>query len=123
MIGGEWKRAGALVLLKVKGGSSHGQEICRLQGISFRESKCTVAISADSGKELIEVAVQHGVKVHGHHDTAEFRKMLKQAIKEGSPLTTKTMLLCSASRSNSSACSMLKQPASCRRWRLSRLSR
>ena len=49
------------------------------------ESKCTVAISADTEKELIEVAVQHGVKVHGHHDTAEFRKMLKQAIKEGSP--------------------------------------
>jgi predicted small metal-binding protein len=49
------------------------------------DSKCTVAISADSEKELIEVAVQHAVKVHGHHDTAEFRKMLKQAIQEGSP--------------------------------------
>jgi predicted small metal-binding protein len=49
------------------------------------ESKCTVAISADSEKELIEVAVQHAVKAHGHRDTAEFRQMLKQAIKEGSP--------------------------------------
>jgi predicted small metal-binding protein len=49
------------------------------------ESKCTVAISADSEKELIEIAVQHAVKVHGHQDTAEFRQMLKQAIKEGSP--------------------------------------
>ena len=49
------------------------------------ESKCTVAISAASEKELIEVAVQHAVKVHGHQDTAEFRQMLKQAIKEGSP--------------------------------------
>src|ERR1035438_7117575 len=49
------------------------------------ESKCTVAIYADSEKELIEVAVQHAVKVHGHQDTAEFRQMLKQAIKEGSP--------------------------------------
>jgi hypothetical protein len=25
------------------------------------------------------------VKVHGHRDTAEFRQMLKQAIKQGSP--------------------------------------
>jgi len=49
------------------------------------ESKCTVAIAADSEKELIEVAVQHAVQVHGHQDTAEFRQMLKQAIKEGSP--------------------------------------
>ena len=49
------------------------------------QSKCTVAISADSEKELIEVAVQHALKVHGHQDTAEFRQMLKQAIKEGSP--------------------------------------
>jgi predicted small metal-binding protein len=49
------------------------------------ESKCTVAISADSERELIEVAVQHAVKVHGHQDTAEFRQMLKRVIKEGSP--------------------------------------
>ena len=49
------------------------------------DSQCTVAISADSEKELVEIAVQHAVKVHGHQDTAEFRQMLKQAIKEGSP--------------------------------------
>jgi predicted small metal-binding protein len=49
------------------------------------DSKCTVAISADNEKELMEIAVQHAVKVHGHHDTAEFRQMLKKAIKEGSP--------------------------------------
>jgi predicted small metal-binding protein len=49
------------------------------------ESKCTVAISADSEKELMEVAVQHGVQVHGHKDTPEFRQMLKKAIKDGSP--------------------------------------
>lgn len=49
------------------------------------ESKCTVAISADSEKELIEVAVQHAVNVHGHQDTTEFRQMLKRVIKEGSP--------------------------------------
>ena len=40
------------------------------------DSKCTVAISAD-GEELIEVAVQHAVKVHGHQDTADFQQMSK----------------------------------------------
>lgn len=49
------------------------------------ESKCTVAISADSEKELLEIAVQHAVAVHGHTDTPEFREQLKSAIKEGTP--------------------------------------
>jgi predicted small metal-binding protein len=49
------------------------------------ESKCTVAICADSEKELIEVAVQHAVHAHGHKDTAELRNMVKKSIKEGSP--------------------------------------
>jgi len=49
------------------------------------ESKCTVAISADSENELLEIAVQHAVHTHGHKDTPEFRQMLKKAIKQGSP--------------------------------------
>ena len=49
------------------------------------ETQCTVAISADSEKELLEVAVQHAVSVHGHQDTPEFRGMLKQAIQDGAP--------------------------------------
>lgn len=49
------------------------------------ESKCTVAISADSEKELMEVALQHALQVHGHEDSPEFRRMLKEAIKDGSP--------------------------------------
>ena len=49
------------------------------------ETKCTVTISADSEKELMEIAVQHAVAVHGHKDTPEFRVQLKQAIKEGMP--------------------------------------
>jgi len=49
------------------------------------ETKCTVAISADSEKELMEIAVQHAVAVHGHKDTPEFRVQLKNAIKEGAP--------------------------------------
>jgi predicted small metal-binding protein len=49
------------------------------------ETKCTVSISADSEKELIEIAVQHAVAVHGHKDTPEFRGQLKKTIKEGMP--------------------------------------
>ena len=47
--------------------------------------KCSVAISADSSEELVEAAVQHGVKVHGFKDTPDLRKEIKGWIKEGSP--------------------------------------
>jgi predicted small metal-binding protein len=46
-------------------------------------TKCTVAISADSEKELLEVAVQHAVAVHGHKDSSALREQLKKAMKEG----------------------------------------
>jgi len=46
------------------------------------EMNCTVAISADSEKELIEAAVQHAVAIHKHHDTPEFRAQIKQAIQD-----------------------------------------
>jgi predicted small metal-binding protein len=49
------------------------------------EMNCTVAISADSEAELMEAAVQHAVTVHGHEDTAEFRKLIEGAFKEGTP--------------------------------------
>ena len=49
------------------------------------ETKCSVAISADSEKELMEVAVQHAVAAHGHMDTPELREQLKHAFKEGTP--------------------------------------
>jgi len=49
------------------------------------EMKCSVAISADSEKELIEAAVQHAVAVHGHKDTPEFRKEIVGAIHDGTP--------------------------------------
>ena len=49
------------------------------------ESKCTVAIAADSEKELLDAAVQHAVAVHGHTDTPEFREMLASGIKQGTP--------------------------------------
>lgn len=49
------------------------------------EMNCTVAISADSEKELLEAAVQHAVVVHGHRDSAELRDMIKGAFKNGDP--------------------------------------
>lgn len=47
--------------------------------------KCTLAISADNEKELIEAGVQHAVAAHGLEDSPELRKGLKSMIKEGSP--------------------------------------
>ena len=49
------------------------------------EMNCTIAIAADTEKELMDAAVQHAVAVHGHKDTPEFRKQLRGIIKEGIP--------------------------------------
>ena len=49
------------------------------------ESNCTVAISADSENELLEIAVQHAVTMHGHEDTPELRDMIRSAMKDGTP--------------------------------------
>ncbi len=47
--------------------------------------KCTVAMSADTTEELIEAAADHGVRMHGHEDTPEFRENIRSAIKEEEP--------------------------------------
>ena len=50
---------------------------------------CSVALSADnSGRELIEAAVQHAVAVHSHTDTPELRKQLALMFKQGTPPLT-----------------------------------
>ena len=49
------------------------------------EMNCTVALAADSERELIEAAVQHAVAVHGHSDTAELRQQLATLLKAGTP--------------------------------------
>lgn len=49
------------------------------------DSKCTVAISADSEDELMEAAVQHAVSVHHHQDTPELREGIRKAFHPGSP--------------------------------------
>jgi predicted small metal-binding protein len=45
------------------------------------EKKCTVAISADSERELLDAAAQHAVAVHGHKDTPELRQQLAKMFK------------------------------------------
>ena len=49
------------------------------------EMNCTLAIVADTEKELLEAAVQHAVAVHKHKDTPEFRSELRKIIKKGNP--------------------------------------
>ena len=49
------------------------------------DMNCTLALSADSEKELLEAAVQHAVSVHGHRDTPELRQQIQGLLKEGPP--------------------------------------
>ena len=45
------------------------------------DSNCTIAISADTKKELIDAAAQHAVAVHGHKDSPELREQIGMMIK------------------------------------------
>ena len=47
--------------------------------------KCSVALSAETDKELLEIVVQHGTKIHGYEDTPEFRDTIRKEFKTGSP--------------------------------------
>jgi predicted small metal-binding protein len=47
------------------------------------ESKCTLAIAADTEDEILDVAVPHAVSKHGHEETAELREQIRGLIKEG----------------------------------------
>jgi predicted small metal-binding protein len=45
--------------------------------------KCSMAFSADTKEELIDVVMDHGVKVHGMEDTPEEREFLANDVKKG----------------------------------------
>ena len=45
------------------------------------EKNCTVAISADNKKELLDAAVQHAVAAHGHKDSPELREQIGSMVK------------------------------------------
>ena len=47
--------------------------------------KCSVALSADTEEELLNVVVQHGTTVHGYEDTPEFRETIVKEFKDGTP--------------------------------------
>ncbi len=49
------------------------------------ETKCTVAISADSVDELVDVATRHAVRVHKHQDSPELRQQNGASVREGDP--------------------------------------
>lgn len=49
------------------------------------ETNCSIAICADTERELLEAAVQHAVAVHGHSDSQELRGQIASAIKRGTP--------------------------------------
>ena len=46
------------------------------------DSGCTVAVSADSAEELLEIATQHAVTAHGHADTPQLRAVLRGMFKD-----------------------------------------
>ncbi len=45
------------------------------------EKNCTIAISADTRKELVDAAAQHAVAVHCHRDSPQLREELARMIK------------------------------------------
>lgn len=45
------------------------------------EMKCSVSMAADTPQELLEVAVQHAVTVHGHQDSSELRDQIGKMFK------------------------------------------
>lgn len=52
---------------------------------------CTVALSADTDQELLEAAVEHGMAVHHHKDSPEFRQQLLHLFKEEHPSGVKPL--------------------------------
>ena len=49
------------------------------------DSKCSVAISADTVDEVVDAAAQHAVAVHKHEDSPQLRQQIRASVKEGSP--------------------------------------
>jgi predicted small metal-binding protein len=46
------------------------------------ENRCTVVISADTDQEVLDAAVAHAVKSHGHMDSPDLRAQIRHGIKE-----------------------------------------
>lgn len=46
------------------------------------DMNCSVALSADSADELLEIAAAHAAASHGHADTPELRAVLRGMFKD-----------------------------------------
>jgi predicted small metal-binding protein len=49
------------------------------------DTKCSVAISADTEDEVVDAATQHAVSVHKHQDSPQLREQIRASIREGNP--------------------------------------
>ena len=49
------------------------------------DNKCSLAISADTENEILDVAIPHAVNAHGHKDTPELRDQVRKMIRTGVP--------------------------------------
>ena len=49
------------------------------------DTKCSVAISADTVDEVVDAACQHAVAVHKHEDSPQLREQIRSSVKEGTP--------------------------------------
>ena len=74
---------------RLQGLPSYEENIMARKYIDCREfpseSKCSVALSADSENELLEVAVIHAVTGHKYTDSPELRSQLKMMFHDGTP--------------------------------------
>jgi len=43
---------------------------------------CTLALSADSAEELLDLAAAHAVAAHGHSDTPQLRAVLREMVRD-----------------------------------------
>ncbi len=46
--------------------------------------KCTARFSSDSDDELLEMAVRHGMNIHGHANTESYREKVRGEFRNGS---------------------------------------
>ena len=47
--------------------------------------ECSAVFTSDSDDELLELAVRHGINVHGHSNTEAYREQVRSEFRLGSP--------------------------------------
>lgn len=46
---------------------------------------CNAMFSSNNVKELLEMAVRHGINIHGHANTEVYREEVRNRFKDGTP--------------------------------------